>query len=65
MAQRRRRRMIRRRAWSQNDIRYLRINAGKTVVATMANHLRRSEGATRQKAFALNVSLETRNKVSK
>jgi hypothetical protein len=51
----------RRRPWSQVDVRYLKTGAKRhTPASTIARHLKRSEGATRQKAFSLGISLETR-----
>ena len=54
----------RRRAWTGQDIRTLKKLAGKkTRAAKIARTLRRTEGATRQKAFSLGLSLETRQGV--
>jgi hypothetical protein len=53
--------MMKRRSWTANDIRTLKRLAGKrTRAAKIARALRRTEGATRQKAFSLGLSLETR-----
>jgi hypothetical protein len=52
---------MKRRAWTTSDVRKLKRLAGKrTRVAKIARTLRRTEGATRQKAFSLGLSLETR-----
>jgi hypothetical protein len=51
----------RRRAWTAEDVRTLKKLAGKrTRAAKIAGALKRTEGATRQKAFSLGLSLETR-----
>ena len=50
-----------RRAWTTADIRTLKAHAKKKVrAASIARTLKRTEGATRQKAFSLGLSLETR-----
>jgi hypothetical protein len=50
-----------RRAWSTDDVRALKAGAKKkTQAASIARMLKRTEGATRQKAFALGLSLDTR-----
>ena len=52
---------MKRRAWTAKDVRTLKKLAGKrTQAANIARKLRRTEGATRQKAFSLGLSLETR-----
>jgi len=52
---------MKRRAWKTKDVRTLKKLANKrTRAATIARTLRRTEGATRQKAFSLGLSLETR-----
>jgi hypothetical protein len=52
---------MKRRAWTSRDIRALKQMAGKrTRAANIALSLRRTENATRQKAFSLGLSLETR-----
>jgi hypothetical protein len=49
------------RAWTAADIRELKAGARKkTVAGKIAKMLKRSEGATRQKAFALGLSLDSR-----
>jgi hypothetical protein len=51
----------RRRTWTAKDVRTLKKLANKrTRAANIARKLRRTEGATRQKAFSLGLSLETR-----
>ena len=51
----------RRRTWTAKDVRTLKKLAKKrTRAATIAGTLKRTEGATRQKAFSLGLSLETR-----
>jgi hypothetical protein len=53
---------MKRRAWTAKDVRALKKLAGKrTRAANIARTLRRTEGATRQKAFSLGLSLETRS----
>ena len=52
---------MKRRAWTAKDVRVLKRLAGKrTRAAKIARALRRTEGATRQKALSLGLSLETR-----
>jgi hypothetical protein len=52
---------MKRRAWTPKDVRSLKRLAGKrTRAAEIARTLKRTEGATRQKAFSLGLSLETR-----
>jgi len=51
----------RRRTWTAKDVRTLKKLANKrTRAANIARKLRRTEGATRQKAFSLGLSLESR-----
>jgi hypothetical protein len=50
-----------RRAWTAGDVRTLKSLARKkTKAAKIAKSLKRTEGATRQKAFSLGVSLDAR-----
>jgi hypothetical protein len=50
-----------RRAWTSVQVRELKTLARKKVGAgKIAKRLKRTEGATRQKAFSLGLSLETR-----
>jgi len=50
-----------RRAWTTVDVRMLKTSAKKkTRAASIARTLKRTEGATRQKAFSLGLSLDTR-----
>jgi hypothetical protein len=50
-----------RRAWTKEDVRILKTLARqKTPAAKIARTLKRTEGATRQRASSLGVSLETR-----
>ena len=50
-----------RRAWSPLDVRKLKTAAKrKTWAASIARALKRTEGATRQKAFSLGLSLNSR-----
>jgi hypothetical protein len=52
---------MKRRAWTAKDVRTLKKLARKrTRAKQIARSLRRTEGATRQKAFSLGLSLETR-----
>jgi hypothetical protein len=49
------------RAWTKDDVRELKALAKqKTPIAKIARALKRTEGATRQKAYALGVSLSSR-----
>jgi hypothetical protein len=51
----------RRREWTKSDIRELKSLARtKTPAGRIARALKRTEGATRQKAFSLGVSLDSR-----
>jgi hypothetical protein len=55
----------RRRAWTTADVRVLKTQAKKkTKVARIARTLKRTEGATRQKAFSLGLSLNARANVN-
>jgi hypothetical protein len=50
-----------RREWTAEDVRELKqLAKAKTPAARIARKLKRTEGATRQKAVALNVSLNSR-----
>jgi hypothetical protein len=50
-----------RREWTKTDVRELKTLAReKTPARKIARTLKRSEGATRQKAFSLGVSLDSR-----
>ena len=50
-----------RRAWTTEHVRTLKTVARKnTHAASIAKTLKRSEGATRQKAFSLGLSLDSR-----
>jgi hypothetical protein len=50
-----------RRAWTATDVRTLKAAARKkTRAASIARTLKRIEGATRQKAFSLGLSLDSR-----
>jgi hypothetical protein len=50
-----------RRAWTKADIRTLKTLAKKqTHASSIARVLKRTEGSTRQKAFGLGVSLDSR-----
>jgi len=51
-----------RRAWSAGEVRDLKTLARKkTPAGRIAKKLRRSEGATRQKAFSIGLSLDSRS----
>ena len=51
----------RRRTWTAGDVRELKSFAKKkTSAARIAKSLKRTEGATRQKAFSLGLSLDSR-----
>lgn len=58
------RRKNKRRAWRAEDLKMLRSRARNKIPASrIAEDLRRTEGAVRQKAFELGLSLETRDGV--
>jgi hypothetical protein len=51
-----------RRQWTKDDIRELKSSARqKTPARKIARALKRTEGATRQKAFSLGISLDSRS----
>jgi hypothetical protein len=51
-----------RRSWSAGEVRELKTMARKkTPAAKIAKKLKRSEGATRQKAFSIGLSLDSRS----
>jgi hypothetical protein len=51
-----------RRAWTSVEVRGLKTMARKKApAAKIAKKLRRSEGATRQKAFSIGLSLDSRS----
>jgi hypothetical protein len=53
--------MAKRREWTKSDVRELKAMArSKTPAGKIARALKRTEGATRQKAFSLGVSLDPR-----
>lgn len=47
----------RRRAWTAAETRTLKADAKKKLARVIARKLKRSEGATRQKAFSMGISL--------
>ena len=50
-----------RREWTKDDVRELKVSARqKTPARKIARSLKRTEGATRQKAFSLGISLDSR-----
>ena len=50
-----------RRAWASSDVSEMKSMARKKIPASrIAKKLRRTEGATRQKAFAIGISLDSR-----
>ncbi len=50
-----------RRAWTATEVRGLKAMAKiKTPAPKIANKLKRTEGATRQKAFSIGLSLDSR-----
>jgi len=51
-----------RRPWSKDDVKLLKGMARKEPASKIAKSLKRTEGATRQKATALGVSLNTTRK---
>ncbi|HEY2183536.1 MAG TPA: hypothetical protein VGH39_00970 [Xanthobacteraceae bacterium] len=54
-------RASKRRQWTKDDIRELKASARqKTPAGKIARSLKRTEGATRQKAFSLGISLDSR-----
>ena len=55
-------RQKKRRAWTAGELRDLKTMARKkTPAGRIAKKLRRSEGATRQKAFSIGLSLDSRS----
>ena len=51
-----------RRAWTATEVRELKTLAKKkTAAGKIAKRLRRTEGATRQKAFSIGLSLDSRS----
>ena len=55
-------RKSKRRSWTSSDVRTLKTMARKkTRAASIARTLKRTEGATRQKAFSLGLSLDSRS----
>jgi hypothetical protein len=51
-----------RRAWTATEVRELKTMARKkTPAGRIAKKLKRSEGATRQKAFSIGLSLDSRS----
>jgi hypothetical protein len=55
-----------RREWTADDVRELKqLARAKTPAARIARKLKRTEGATRQKALTLNVSLNSRTAMPK
>jgi hypothetical protein len=55
-------RKSKRRSWTSSDVRTLKTMARrKTGAASIARTLKRTEGATRQKAFSLGLSLDSRS----
>jgi hypothetical protein len=51
-----------RRAWTSTEVRELKTMARrKTPAARIAKKLKRTEGATRQKAFSIGLSLDSRS----
>jgi hypothetical protein len=52
---------VKRRSWTPTDLKTLRTLARKkTHAGSIAKTLKRTEGATRQKAFSLGLSLDAR-----
>jgi hypothetical protein len=52
---------VKRRSWTSTDVKTLRTLARKkTRAGRIAKTLKRTEGATRQKAFSLGLSLDAR-----
>jgi hypothetical protein len=50
-----------RRAWTKDEVRTLKAHAKKKKrAASIARTLKRTEGATRQKAFSIGLSLDSR-----
>jgi hypothetical protein len=51
-----------RRAWTSGEVRELKAMARKkTTAGKIAKKLKRTEGATRQKAFSIGLSLDSRS----
>jgi hypothetical protein len=61
MATTKKKKIVKRRAWSKDDVRELKLLARqKTPAPKIAKRFKRSEGAIRQKALNLGVSLNSR-----
>jgi hypothetical protein len=55
------RKAVKRRAWSKEDVRELKLLAkSKMPAATIARRFKRTEGALRQKALHVGISLNSR-----
>ena len=52
--------VAKRREWTKDDVRELTLARQKTPVRKIAKALKRTPGATQQKAFTLGVSLDSR-----
>ena len=53
---------LKRRAWTATEVRELKTMAKKkTAASRIAKKLKRTEGATRQKAFSIGLSLDSRS----
>ncbi len=51
-----------RRAWTATEVRELKtMSKKKTAASRIAKKLKRTEGATRQKAFSIGLSLDSRS----
>jgi hypothetical protein len=57
-------RKMKRRAWNSTELRELTMARKKTRASQIAKRLKRTEGATRQKAFSIGLSLDSRNGTS-
>jgi len=55
------RKTVKRRPWTSDQVRELKVLAKrKTPAGRIARKLKRTEGATRQKAFSIGLSLDSR-----
>lgn len=60
------RKAVRRKEWTSKDVRELRSLArAKTPARSIGRKLRRSEGAVRQKAYAVGISLSLRKRATR
>lgn len=64
MATKKKRLRPERRDWTDADVRLLKSGANKTPAREMARAMGRTEGAVRQKAFAMGISLRAKRRAA-